>query len=1523
MTEPNFWKNQRETACCPARSVLRCAITSVAVHSHVKPPPLLTMDNPGTPGLRLLSLELSYSWSHPDGGGIRGLSMLIILEDLMLKLKVAEDLPDVPCPCDYFDLIGGTSTGGLIALMLGRLRMSVKDAVKAYGELSKEVFSDVKSQGSDGRFKASKLEKAIKGIVGAHSALQDPEEGMEDTRENPCKTSVQRILSRAPMLKKILNLVFPAMDCTIWQAGRATSAAPTFFKQIRIGPPGIEEAFVDGGMGQNNPIAALLLEAQVVFPDHQIACIISLGTGQPHTIKIPTPSLLKRLFPLDVIEAIKGIATDCEKQHQLSAHHFDPVPHVYFRFNVERGMQDIQLNQWERLGDVAANTRQYLLSHPTQNQLVDAVKSVVEKIGRVSTQSLNAVPTAVEFQQFNPALALLRCPPPSQIFQGRQDILAKMDEFTKQFFINASSLQTLDTTLKNIAIAHKIGTSSEDGLLWLISQREEWMLLFDNADNPSIDLFHFFPKCTHGNIIVTSRNPGLAVHGPRSQSRVGDMNETDAIDLLLLSAVKEKSIESTQSASEIVKVFHLQGSPSRMGIYWNHAKLLSQHSAQSHADYRWTVYTTWQISFGQLSKAAASIPETIFEQAAESTIYSDEQEAQTLQEARKFLQNFLSVSGTWDPQQFMDVIGEIRAYSLIDTHDISDTLSIHPLVHSWCRHTLDDEPIARQCMTDIMGMSIRLTQDAYLSRIGLMSHVDSLIQDQMTIKSVFQTEYTHVYFDSGRFTEAESLTVMVLEKRMQLLGANHPDTLSAMGNLATTYRELGRYREAEPLESIVLEKRKQLLGADHPDTLLTMANLAATYHELGRHQEADPLESIVLEKRKQLLGADHPDTLSAMGYLAATYHTLGRSQEAEPLESMVLEKRKQLLGADHPDTLSAMGNLAATYRTLGRSQEAEPLESIVLEKRKQVLGADHPHTLWAMANLAATYRTLARYQEAETLENIVLEKQEQLLGADHPDTLSAMANLAVTYCELGRYQEAEPLESIVLEKRKQVLGADHPHTLWAMENLAATYRTLARYQEAETLENIVLEKQEQLLGADHPDTLSAMANLAATYCELGRYQEAEPLESIVLEKRKQVLGPDHPDTLMAMANLAATSRELERYQEAEPLDSIVLEKQKQVLGADHPDTLLAMGNLAATYHTLGRYQEAEPLESTVLEKRKQLLGADHPDTLTAMANLAFTYRELGRYQEAEPLERIVLEKRKQLLGADHPDTLSAMGNLAVTYRKLGKYPEAEPLQSIVLEKQKQLLGADHPEHSVIYYGTGRSHEAEPLEVIVLEKRKQLLSADHPDTLLAMGNLAATYRNLGRSQEAEPLEGIVLEKWKQLLGADHPDTLSAMGNLAVTYHTLGRSHEAEPLESIVLEKRKQVLGADHPDTLLAMANLAATYCELGRYQEAEPLDIIVLEKRKQLFGADHPDTLSAMANLAGTYCELGRYQEAEPLESIVLEKRKQVLGPDHPATLMAMANLAATYRELERYQEAEHLQAQYDKLVGNDNGDSEA
>ncbi|KIO27730.1 hypothetical protein M407DRAFT_72780, partial [Tulasnella calospora MUT 4182] len=72
---------------------------------------------------------------HLDGGGVRGLISLLILDRMMKRLPN----PNAK-PCDYFDLIGGTSTGGLIAIMLGRLRMSVQECIQVYENLARRIF---------------------------------------------------------------------------------------------------------------------------------------------------------------------------------------------------------------------------------------------------------------------------------------------------------------------------------------------------------------------------------------------------------------------------------------------------------------------------------------------------------------------------------------------------------------------------------------------------------------------------------------------------------------------------------------------------------------------------------------------------------------------------------------------------------------------------------------------------------------------------------------------------------------------------------------------------------------------------------------------------------------------------------------------------------------------------------------------------------------------------------------------------------------------------------------------------------------------------------------------------------------------------------------------------------------------------------------------------------------------------------------------------------------------------------------
>ncbi|KAJ7617831.1 hypothetical protein FB45DRAFT_1007550 [Roridomyces roridus] len=1034
-------------------------------------------------------------------------------------------------------------------------------------------------------------------------------------------------------------------------------------------------------------------------------------------------------------------------------------------------------------------------------------------------------------EQCHTALALVRCPPASQIFQGRKEILDKMqqyfsqepkrrifvlyglggsgktqvalkflesiDDFTKRFFVNASSPEALKTSFMNIGISQSFGKTSEVGLEWLISENKEWTLLFDNADDPKLKLSSFFPQCTHGNIIITSRNPQLAAYGPASHSHVGDLDEENAALLLLERAVASSSGDDfmlNQDAQELsclplaivqagAYIAKFKCLINYLSIYrQNKEELLRQHPDQAHDNYDWTVYTTWQISFQKLSPVAAyllqlcallhhsNIPQSIFANATQWILNNEGNETESMREVRKFLQNFVSRSGNWSKQYFRNIVAEIEEYSLIQSREASDTLDMHPLVHLWCSSTLADEVTTRACMANVVGMTIDVGPNAYLERIRMIAHVNMLVPDfTVVVDSQFWSQYAWMYYEGGRFEHAKGLYELDLQRQREapgsvqrgrapgnlcpqsqkLLGEDHPDTLSAMANLALTYQQLGWYREAEPLQISVLERRQKFLGEDHPDTLSAMANLAGTYGQLGRYREA------VLKRRQKLLGEDHPHMLLAMANLAATCRLLGRYQEAEPLELSVLTERQKLLGEDHPDTLRAMANLAVTYGQLGRYREAEPLEISVLERRQKLLGEDHPHTLLAMANLAATYRQLGRYQEAEPLELSVLTERQKLLGEDHPDTLRAMANLAATYGQLGRYREAELLELSVLKESQKLLGEHHPDTLRAMANLAFTYRLLGRYQEAEPLQLSVLKQRQKFLGEAHPDTLIVMANLAVTYGQLGHYRQAELLELSVLERRQKLLGEDHPDMLRAMANLAATYGHLGRYREAEPLGISVLKESQKLLGEDHPDTLRAMAHLAAIHRLLGRYQEAELLELSVLERHQKLLGEDHPATLIAMASLAVTYGQLGHYREAELLKLSVLERHQKLLGEDHPDTLRVMANLAATYRQLGRYQEAERLKLSVLKESQKLLGEDHP-----------------------------------DTLIAMANLAMTLYSTGRHQEVENLQLKVVAKHRDVLGPDHPLTLQATKDLKATQDALAKAKGLQTRAHVELDGRDE-------------------------------------------------------------------------------------------------------------------------------------
>lgn len=162
----------------------------------------------------------------------------------------------------------------------------------------------------------------------------------------------------------------------IWEAARATSAAPTFFEPIRIGST--ERTFGDGATGANNPIYEMWKEAIDICDGESLienlACIVSVGTGIPNLKKFGNSAK-------EVMNSILRIATETEE----TANNFNQThPELnkehqrYFRFNVPRGLAEIGLDEASEAGTIEDMTDVYLKDENTYKQIQRCSKIVAE-----------------------------------------------------------------------------------------------------------------------------------------------------------------------------------------------------------------------------------------------------------------------------------------------------------------------------------------------------------------------------------------------------------------------------------------------------------------------------------------------------------------------------------------------------------------------------------------------------------------------------------------------------------------------------------------------------------------------------------------------------------------------------------------------------------------------------------------------------------------------------------------------------------------------------------------------------------------------------------------------------------------------------------------------------------------------------------------------------------------------------------------------------------------------------------------
>ena len=246
-----------------------------------------------------------------DGGGIRGIIPGQILVSLEKKLKKRSKKPDGRL-CDYFDLIAGTSTGGILTCLYltpdknspKRPRFSSEEAVELYLERGDEIFDvsfwqKIKSGGGilDEKYSADELEESLRDYFGDLKLSE---------LLKPCiVTSYDIKRRRTHFFTKQKAEKKQGRNFYVRDVARATSAAPTYFEVSQIKSlTNINYPLIDGGVFANNPTLSAYAEARK-FPGKPTAkdmVILSIGTGN-----IKKPYYYKEAKDWGLIQWIKPL----------------------------------------------------------------------------------------------------------------------------------------------------------------------------------------------------------------------------------------------------------------------------------------------------------------------------------------------------------------------------------------------------------------------------------------------------------------------------------------------------------------------------------------------------------------------------------------------------------------------------------------------------------------------------------------------------------------------------------------------------------------------------------------------------------------------------------------------------------------------------------------------------------------------------------------------------------------------------------------------------------------------------------------------------------------------------------------------------------------------------------------------------------------------------------------------------------------------------------------------------------------
>jgi tetratricopeptide (TPR) repeat protein len=667
---------------------------------------------------------------------------------------------------------------------------------------------------------------------------------------------------------------------------------------------------------------------------------------------------------------------------------------------------------------------------------------------------------------------------------------------------------------------------------WLSDDNNgSWLLVLDNADDqelffgsggrsPSQDvlqqqpgrLAQYLPRSTHGSTLITTRDRRVAERFAEQDRPINVLPlEAEDAKSMLLSRLPDQPSWTVAEVLELLESLqHLPLAIAQAASYLReesvtvarYLELLRPGNADSkvlleqdyydprrHADIHNSVFQTWKLSFDQIRQQMPKATEIL--------------SLMCVLDKQSISRELLQAEG--ESQVVLDrALATLKNFALVQEEKSQQTYKIHRLTQLSTQWWLQQEGALTKWQERSLNVLLRHCPSS------------SSVEDWKTWESI-----------SPHITTVQGYHFEQKEQKLQ-----YADITSRTSRYN---RALGRYEVALKMEEEALAIRRELLGKEHPNTLSSMNNLAYVLSDQGKYEQAEEIHRQVLRLREIVLGKEHLSTLTSMNNLAAVLSGQGKYEQAGEMHGQELRLSETILGKEHPHTLTSMSNLANVLRDQGKYEQAEEMHQQTFRLRETMLGKEHPSTLRSMNNLAGVLRDQGKYQQAGEMHRQTLRLREMILGKEHPDTLTSINNVALVLSSQGKYEQAEEMHRQALRLREMTLGKEHPDVLTSINNLAGALSDQGNSGQAEEMYRQALRLRETVLGKGHPDTLTSVYCLAYLLHLQQRVDEAEPLYQRALAGYEKTLRSDHPTTeacrrnYLSMADgMGDTNTELER-----------------------------------------------------------------------------------------------------------------------------------------------------------------------------------------------------------------------------------------------------------------------------------------------------------------------------------------------------------------------------------------------------------